>query len=118
MRAAGGDGIGNSAPDVDYCLELRHFRNGTVSAIIHRASWHQNHGSRDNYCAAPVLLECATVEQIIVELKGFRGDDDYTGCDEPVYSDRFEEKLTTALVKFGMPEMEPAPDDEDPETAC
>ena len=115
IRSWGGDGIGQSGADMDYLLQLRHFRNGETAASLHYHAWHQNDGTTHKYHTCPALLDCTTVEQIIVVLKGTQVDSGY--CPENVYSDRMEEKLTAALVALGMPVMETAPDEEDPETA-
>lgn len=113
-RSFGGDGIGQSAADMDYSLQLRHFRNGAVTTVMHYHAWHQNSGTVHAYHPANVG-DCKTVEEVIVALKGMKVGSGY--YPENVYSDRFEEKLTAALVAIGMSEMEPAPDEEDPETA-
>lgn len=51
-------------------------------------------------------MECTTIEDVIVILKGVSHDE--TGA----YSDRHKDKLTTALTDLGMIESEPAPDEE------
>lgn len=115
-RSFGGDGIGCNAADQEYILELRHFRDGQTQPVLHYDSWHQNIGKIHKYTPAPKLLDLTTIEQIIVALKGIRADNGW--CMEAVYSDRKEEKFTATLVALGMAEMEPAPDEDDPETAA
>lgn len=108
IRSFGGDGIGNSAASCTHYLELRHYRTGEVRATIHADYWHQNGAKPDVYQSAPIL-ECTTVEQVIVALKGESiGNDDWK---DSVYSDYFEDKLTEALTGLGLAESEPAPDD-------
>jgi len=110
-RRAGGDGIGNSSADLTYELELRHYRDGEVRAVMVRDAYHQN-GSSRRYRSVPELLECRTVEAVIVCLK--QGVDFENGAyTETVYSDLKEELLTNALVKLGLAECEQAPDEED-----
>lgn len=121
IRSWGGDGIGQSRADLRNYLQFRHFRNGNACAMVRRHSWHQNDGHRDTYTMIPALMDCTTVEQAIVALKGVKTDpcDHYHSSPENVYSDNFEKDLTGWLVALGMTEMEPAPDDnEDPETAA
>jgi hypothetical protein len=121
-RATGGDGIGQNGADVSYSLQLRHFRNGDVTAVIHYHSWHQNTGTEnkyeliDSFPSPGGFLALATVEQVIVELKGIKMDV-WCGYPENVYSDRCEDILTKGLTALGLLEMEAAPDEEDPETA-
>lgn len=116
LRRSGGDGIGQSAPDVTHGLELRHFRSGEVRAVIVRDAYHQN-GSYSSggtsYHDASAILDCVTVEDVIVALKA-------AGTEESgsVYSDGKVENLTRALVALGLPVSAPAPDEEaNPEAA-
>jgi len=106
IRCFGGDGIGQSSADCTNYLELRHFRDGAVSIVIHYNSWHQNHGMSDTYQSHIGLPMCETVEDVIVALKS--ANDDGVSA----YSDRMEENLTEALVAFGLPESAPAPDED------
>lgn len=108
IRSFGGSGIGNSGADCRHYLELRHYRTGEVRALIHGRYWHQDGAKPDRY--QPVeILECTTVEQVIVHLKGERiGDEDWK---DSVYSDYFEDSLTEALVGLGLAQSEPAPDE-------
>lgn len=110
LRDAGGDGIGNSGADIDFDLHLRHYRDGQVKAMVCRSSWHQNSGHGNRYCAASIL-DCTTVEQVIVELKRGMVFDYQFSDTETVYSDRNAETVTTALVALGLAECEPAPDE-------
>lgn len=110
-RRAGGDGIGNSGADITYLLELRHYRSGEVSAVIHNDSWHQNgshSGGGDSYHQMPAVLDCATVEEVIVALKA-----GVEGCygRETCISSNFEESLSAALAALSMPEYATAPDE-------
>jgi hypothetical protein len=110
LRDAGGDGIGQGGADIDYDLHLRHYRDGTIKAVVCRSSWHQNSGSRNSYRTVDIL-GLRTVEQVIVALKcGLTFDYGY-GETETVYSDHSADTLTAALVALGMDESEPAPDE-------
>jgi hypothetical protein len=108
LRRAGGDGIGNSGADLTYELHLRHYRDGTIKAVVCRHSWHQNTGSRNEWRTVQIL-GCKTAEEVIVALKcglAFSYDDS-----ETVYSDLHEEDLKTALTEIGLDESEASPDE-------
>lgn len=105
-KGSGGDGIGQSSADVTFCLQLRHFRDGTVTAGVRRSSWHQNHGSSYSYIPTPSVLGCQTAEDVIVILKGTS-----EGC-EHVLSTYFEDEVVTSLANLGIPAALPAPDEE------
>lgn len=104
IRNYGGDGIGNNSTDWKNFLELRHYRSGEVQAVVNYHGWHQNRGTTDRYRSVPIL-DCATVEDVIVVLKGVNCED------EAAYSDSFEDRLTAGLAALGMAECEPAPDE-------
>ena len=109
IHSCGGDGIGQSAPDVDYYFALRHYRTGEVRAVVRRYVWHQNSGDKNDYRKVPVM-ECSNVEQVVVELKkglDFDGYDDAT-----VYSDGKYDGLKDFLLSIGMLESEPGPDED------
>ena len=115
IRSYGGDGIGQNSPDHKHFLELRHFRSGEVRATIQFESWHQNgsySGAGNSYHDVSEILNCTTVEDVIVALKSktvrgrFVGDD--VGVN--VYSDSFADKLSERLTELGMVESLPAPD--------
>jgi hypothetical protein len=112
LRKCGGDGIGGSGPDVTYTLELRHYRDGDVQAMIHRCSWHQNNGEYNGFVSCQQLLPLKTVEDVICALKGerFTLDNDYDVSDH-VWSDYYTDSLTTALTDIGLSESDPAPDE-------
>lgn len=105
IRSFGGDGIGQSARNCDNYLQLRHYRSGEVKAVVNYHSWHQNSGTHDSYISVPIL-DCTTVEDVIVILKGVSDDD------TAAYSNWGEGNLTKALVGLGMAESLPAPDEE------
>lgn len=107
IRRTGGDGIGQSTPDVSYYLDFRHFRNGEISAMVYRDAWHQNGA----YCGAgktwqnvSEVLEAQTIEQVVVILKGIEIDGSPVCGSNPV-------DLIESLRKLGLPEAEPAPDE-------
>ena len=116
LRRCGGDGIGNSGADVTFRLSLRHFRSGLVQAMIHRDAWHQNgsySGGGDTWESCPSVLDCATVEEVVVALKAMS-----SACRtangtwrEAVYSDRNEERVTQSLTALGLQLAAPAPDE-------
>lgn len=110
-RRCGGDGIGNSGADVTYSLELRHYRDGGVSATIKRDSWHQNSGTDVRYEGCGSVLDCATAEEVVCALKGISFSDFYDHTDH-VLSSLKEDEVIAALVDFGLAPCEPAPDEE------
>lgn len=112
IGGGGGDGIGQSAPNVDHFLQLRHYRDGVVKAMIHRSSWHQNHGHHESYKDAPELLGCSTIEEVFVALKGMEVDD------RPVYAAFAKERIEKAMAEFGLPMATPAPDDDCDKMSC
>ena len=107
IRRYGGDGIGNGGADCTNYLELRHYRTGDVSAVLHGHWWHQNGSRPDVYERFDELLACKTVEDMIVALKGVKVDEDTTAA----YSDMKKDVLTDALTKLGMPLAAPSPDE-------
>jgi len=113
IRTYGGDGIGQSAPNHKHLLEFRHFRTGEVRAIIHIVSYHQNgsySGGGDAWHDVSDILDCSTIEDVIVALKGQKigSDSEYS---VNAYSDSFEGELSSLLSGFGLPDSSPAPDD-------
>ena len=70
LRDFGSDGLGNHAASCTIRLELRHYRDGHRSALLHFSSWHQNYGTGNNYTNASELLECDTVSKMIARLEG------------------------------------------------
>ena len=107
VRRLGGDGIGENSADQTITLELRHYRSGAVEAVIHWTSWHQNDGQNDQYQEWPSLLDCSSIEDVIIALKY----DTFGPCEKPVYSDGREDDLTVALSALGLPVAPPSPDD-------
>lgn len=106
IRNYGGDGIGQSGADCKNFLQLRHYRDGTVSAVLHGAYWHQNGSAPDDWMRCDDLLSLTTVESIIVSLKATSFDDG-----THVWSDYWTDKLTAALTGIGLAESEPSPDE-------
>ena len=104
IRSYGGDGIGQSAASVKHVLLLRHFRSGEVRAVIHRDVYHQN-GGEDTWHPANEILDCTTIEDVIVQLKSMN-------CGEAAaYNKWGENALYDALTELGMIESLPAPDE-------
>jgi len=64
INSGGGDGIGQSAPDVTYELKVRHYRSGEVRAYLTRHTWHQNDGNHADKTRADDLLACTTIEEL------------------------------------------------------
>ena len=110
IRNYGGDGVGNNAVDCSHRLELRHYRSGDVTAMIHVHRWHQNGaGIGDSYHSVD-LLGCTTIEQIVVRLKGMTLNVGY-GDGERSCSDHCEKNLVEGLVALGLPDADPSPDE-------
>lgn len=110
IRRYGGDGIGQSAADVANVLELRHYRDGTPAAVIHRSAYHQNGvygGGGDSWHHMDGLLSQESIEAIIVLLKGTR----LLDGDVAAYSDKCKDDLVEGLAWTGLPLAEPSPDD-------
>jgi hypothetical protein len=115
IKAGGGDGVGQSAPTYRVYLQLRHYRNGDVGAVIQRASWHGNTGDNYNYTTlkhcggndAPIIgiLAARTVEDAVVALKA-------ADFEDACYSDTCYDELRDGLIGIGMPEAEQGPDEE------
>lgn len=97
--------IRQDSSDLTYWLDLRHYRSGEVSAVVDVESWHQNYGLKHHYIRANEVLNCSTVEEVIVTLKGIRDED------SPVYSDLQSTELTKTLVDLGLPLSVPPPDE-------
>lgn len=109
IRRFGGDGIGQTSPDLTNYLELRHYRNGTVCTYIRHESWHQNYGHETQIIGVD-LEEKTTIEEVQVKFKNM------TVAGYHPLSDYFQEEFIAALSSIGLPEYEiPSPDDE-PET--
>jgi hypothetical protein len=108
IRSWGGDGIGNNGVDWDAFLQLRHYRNGTVRAMVQVTGYHQNGSPPDRYHHV-AIEDCTTIEDIIVALKS-GVDGDYGR--EAIYGDHFEDKLTAALSSLGMAVAAPSPDEQ------
>jgi hypothetical protein len=108
-RTAGGDGVGLNAPRVTYELHLRHFRAGEVRAAIRRDSWHQdgsNGATSQDWGEANAVLDCRTIEEVMVALKGT------SLFNSPVIEDgAVGRDLTARLRELGLPDAERAPDD-------
>jgi len=96
-----------SGGDVSHLLDFRHYRSGDVTAIIVADAYHQNgssSGGGKSYVDANRILDCTTIEDVMVVLKALSSDEGAVvgfACD-------IEEKLAA----WGMPEALPAPDDE------
>jgi hypothetical protein len=107
LRRAGGDGIGQSAPDITWSLEIRHFRDNSVVPTLHRSAWHQNgsySGGGDRYFIREGLADVTTVEEAIANLKAG------TSEEHCYHSSRYAE-VRDALLALGLPEAAPSPDD-------
>lgn len=105
IRRFGGDGIGCSDADRKNLLQLRHYRNGTVSALVNAMAWHQNYATTSRHQLVASVLGCTTVEEVIACLKGRSSDD-------VLYEDYCEHWLADALSALGLPAAAPSPDEE------
>lgn len=105
IRSFGGDGIGQASTDWRNYLQLRHYRNGEVKAVVNYHGWHQNQGTSDSYRTVQIL-DCTSIEDVIVILKGVIHNE------TSAYSDWGKDNLTAALSELGMIESAPAPDEE------
>jgi len=108
-RSAGGDGIGQSAPSLNYDLQLRHYRSGDVRAMIERDAWHQNGsygGGGTSWHGVGGILECTTAEEVIVELLNAGSEE--TGR---LFSESHRGELVSGLAGIGLLEALPAPDE-------
>lgn len=103
----GGDGIGQSAADITVGLDLRHYRDGTVSAVLVRERYHQNEGTTKQITNADCVLSTTTVEDVVVALKGVSLIDDGGAA----ISNYCVYGVVKECVAFGMPEAAPSPDD-------
>jgi hypothetical protein len=113
IRQWGGDGIGQSSPSHTSSLDLRHYRDGAIRARCHHATWHQNGsysgGNVSEYFGADAVLDCETVEEVIVKLKGIRYYEEYGDYSTPVYGNGM---LTVDDLKhLNIPEAAPSPDE-------
>ena len=107
LKNAGGDGIGQNAPDLKWFLQIRHYRGGEVRVVVVRQSWHQNQGDSTQYRSIPAG-DLLTVEGAVVLLKSGVS----FGCEsETCYSDSRYDDLKLALTTIGLAEFEPGPDD-------
>ena len=104
----GGDGIGNSSATVKVGLDLRHFRDGTVSAVLVREDWHENHGTQSATTNADQLLNCTTAEEVVVALRGI----DLINDGGPALGKGYVDDVIADCVAIGMPKSAPAPDEE------
>lgn len=106
---AGGDGIGQSAAQIEFRLQLRHYRTGLVTAAVVRSSWHQNSGHRSTVWGAPGVLACETAEEVIAALKTVGCCDEY-GFDADCVEPFFYETIISALGEIGIPAAAASPD--------
>jgi hypothetical protein len=113
LRDFGGDGIGNAAANQKVKLYLRHFRSGEVAAVLAWSSWHQNGGRPTVWQACPELLDCETIEDIIVVLKATKIWEQDTDCEINAFSDHCIDNLD-CLSELGLPVAAPSPDETDP----
>lgn len=107
IRSYGGDGIGQSSAKIDHFLHLRHYRSGEVSAVVCVHGWHQNYGPSNNWVPVSAILDCTTLEDVIVALKAAKGEEGLS-----LYSNWGEGNLRKSLLGLGLIESLPAPDDQ------
>jgi hypothetical protein len=105
LKRTGGDGIGQSTADISYILELRHYRNDDVRAIIIVELWHENYGKKTEEINADSVLSCTCVEELIIALLKLRDEREGKCCDTTFVRPWYWEHCT------GLPLGKPAPDD-------
>lgn len=107
LRRAGGDGIGQSAPDITYYLVLRHYRDGAVRAKVMEKAYHQN-GTHIDWYEISALPECTTIEEAEVVLRRPVPTEHAEIC---AYSGNHRADIAAALTALGLPEADPSPDE-------
>ncbi len=107
IRSFGGSGIGNDGCSQSVELQLRHYRDGTIDSVLFYSCWHQNGPDIERYQSVSDLLDCTTVEEVIVLLKGTRVESKNVAA----YSDYYEDDLTEMLKGLGLDEFEAPPDE-------
>jgi hypothetical protein len=112
------EGNGWDTPSETYALHLRHYEDGRVEAAVRR----EYEDSRNNIRGKtdfpiPSVLECDTIEDVVVELKkgviseGFDEHHQERTSMEECYHDRFYKGLWDCLISLGLEESRPGPDE-------
>jgi hypothetical protein len=110
VDAGGGDGIGNSGAHRRDYFVVRHYRSGELRAYLESRFWHQNSGNRVVRSRCDQVLNCGTIEDILVELQKVTIADDY-GNDWTITDTPYTSYLAKALPE--LPVHIPAPDEVD-----
>ena len=69
IRSYGGDGIGQSDADKRDFFVVRHYRDGSLSALVRTEAHHQNTGVIRETSEVPEALKVRTIEELVVCLK-------------------------------------------------
>jgi hypothetical protein len=110
FAAEGGDGIGQASSDVSWYLEIRHYRDGHLRGYVNRHTWHQNDGDTNNRTRSDDVLNCTTIEELIVTMQHHVISYDWGREDTPIeVRDWGRGKLAEGLPE--IPESEKAPDE-------
>ena len=108
IAVGGGDGIGQSAPVRHIYLDLRHYRDGKVAAVVRWESYHQNTGHDVTYYLAAGVLTSKSAEEVVVALHQLR-DDQYG---ELLLQSFVKKHVVAGMLALGLPEAAAAPDEE------
>lgn len=109
-------GNGWDAPEVTFALHLRHFENGKVEAVVRlKSRCNRNNLSWEHDFIIQGLLECKSLEDVVVELKkGVKSielDDERSR--QQCFNEYYYMNLVNALTNLGLSESRPGPDDDD-----
>jgi hypothetical protein len=108
LSCGGGDGIGESAEDVGWYINIRHYRNGEVRCYLSRETWHQNEGTRICKTRADDILDAVTIEEVIQLIRSHKIDNGYERSVVQL-SDEGCDRLRKYLPE--LPESIPSPDE-------
>jgi len=113
-------GNGWDEAEVTFELQLRHFENEKVEAVVRLESrCNRNDLSWNFEYSVPALLKCTSIEDVVVELK--KGIKTMEGYDEnrreptelirECFAQYYYKNLASSLTKLGVSESRPGPDD-------
>lgn len=109
IDCAGGDGIGQNSASISWWLTIRHYRSGEVRAYLVCKSWHQNTGTEREKVRADAVLDCTTIEDLVIAIKKHAITDEYNGESVQVDVDNhFLPEIAKAIPE--LPESVPGPD--------
>ena len=102
-RAWGGDGVGQSEPDMHATIGARHYRDGHIAVGVRVTRWHQDTGERVTWRPIAALWDSKTAEDVIHAIVSSDGGE--------YYRPRWRDEVVAWCVSLGMPEAAPAPDE-------